>query len=791
MAVARISIFAIQGDLFRLYLLDDPTVMVVASKLSEGLDDIKDWLIHSYQENPWMERPTQCEQELRWVEISIRPELQREAEVGLKAKPSRQGKKSSPSYRATEALHYRIPVVVGEIQDGMLRVVLPTLQRSFYCEPDRDLKELVQHYAQEVLSGFSAREIIQAGIPGLSPAHSASPSPAAGGPGSEKAQTTINSAVDLAPSNSYKILRVNLKLSALVRKARQRQTEVLESVASPMGSKLHKAYGRESLWRSIESALRENCSLLLVGESGVGKTTLLHKAAKELGQGPALEPRVWQSSASRLISGMRYLGEWEERCLEAIGELQAFSGILCIASLRDLISAGGHDAHSSIGAFLVPLLQKGDLQLVIEATPTEWLVCRQLLPELAECLQVVRVPNFERAEAINVLDIMLHRSQQRYRFQMASGLSETIFSLCERFMPYAVFPGPAPQLIPSGKSWFKDTDENKNSQRVVSNMDIVRQFSKKTGLPERFLRDDVRLSTSHLRAELESEIIGQPEAISVALDLLSKFKAGLNDPKRPLGVLLLCGPTGVGKTELAKVLAEILFQDRKRLIRLDMSEYAGYGACERLIGSIYSDKPSDLVRQVKAQPMSVILLDEIEKADPEVFDVLLRMLDEGKLTDPLGTTVSFQSAIVILTSNLGAEQMKKIGLRSKATGSFQGAAQQFFRPEFINRLDAVVSFRSLEHADIYQIALKELRELKSRPGIQRRGIQLSFSAELIDELVKRGHDQKMGARPIQRAIEQWVVAPLSEFLSRRAKLAPKTRLKLSWDVGLRIEIEDG
>jgi ATP-dependent Clp protease ATP-binding subunit ClpC len=787
MAVARISVFAIQGDLLRLYLLDDPTITVVASRLSEAIDDLKDWLIQSYQENPWMERPTQFEQELRWVEIAIRPEFQRtEPEVSIKTKPGRQAKKSGPSYRSTEALQYRIPVVVGEIQEGMLRVVLPTLQRSFYCEPDRDLKELVQHYAQEVLSGLSARGIVQAGMPGLSAGRSTSVSSSAAGSRRDGSLTT-NEAADSTAGTSFKILRFNVKLSALTRKSRQRQTEVLESVASPMGSKLHKAYGRESLWRSIESALRENCSLLLVGDSGVGKTTLLHKAAKELGQGPALEPRVWQSSASRLISGMRYLGEWEERCLEAIRELQAFSGILCIASLRDLISAGGHDAHSSIGAFLVPLLQKGDLQLVIEATPTEWMACRQLLPELAECLQVVRVPNFERAEAINVLDIMLNRSQQRYRFQMASGLAETIYSLCERFMPYAVFPGPAAQLIPSGKSWFQDNGAAKASQRTVSNIDIVRQFSKRTGLPERFLRDDLPLSSSQLRAELESEIIGQPEAISVALDLLSKFKAGLNDPKRPLGVLLLCGPTGVGKTELAKVLAEILFQDRKRLIRLDMSEYAGYGACERLIGSIYSNKPSDLVRQVKAQPMSVVLLDEIEKADPEVFDVLLRMLDEGQLTDPLGTTVSFQSSIVILTSNLGAEQMKRVGLVSRQVGSFKGAASQFFRPEFINRLDAVVSFKALDQAEIQQITLKELRELKSRPGVQRRGILLSFSSELVEELVQRGFDSKMGARLIQRAIEQTVVAPLSEFLTRHPKLEAGTQLKLGWGGSLNIE----
>jgi ATP-dependent Clp protease ATP-binding subunit ClpC len=699
MAVARISVFVIHDDLYRIYLIDDPSVVVVSEQLSTGIEDLKEWLVKSYQDSPWMDQPSQFDQELRWLEIAIRPEFQRSPQTQKEGK----SKKSGPSYRAPNPIQFRIPAIVGEVQEGMLRVVLPTLERSFYCEPDRDLKELVQHYAQEVLNGRSSREIIQTAV----------------FPQQRKPDDNEEA------SKTYQIVRFNIKMSALNPRVRVRHTEVLEAVASPMGSKLHKAYGRESLWRSLEAALSDHCSILLVGESGVGKTTLLHKAAKELGQGPAGEPRVWQSSASRLISGMRYLGEWEERCLEAVRELQGFSGILCIDSLRDLISAGGRDASSSIGAFLVPLLQKGDLQLVIEATPSEWLACRQLLPELAECLQIVRVPNFERNEAISVLEIMLNRAQQRYRFQMGSGLAETIYSLCNRFMPYAVFPGPAAQLIPNAKSWSNE-EKAAGRERRIRPIDIVRQFSKKTGLPERFLRDDLTLSTAQLRSELESEIIGQPEAISIALDLLAKFKSGLNDPKRPLGVLLLCGPTGVGKTELAKVLAEILFQDRKRLIRLDMSEYAGYGACERLIGSIYSNKPSDLVRQVKAQPMSVILLDEIEKADPEVFDVLLRMLDEGKLTDPLGTTVSFQSSIVILTSNLGADQMKKVGLVSKPTGSFQGAAAQFFRPEFINRLDAVVSFRALQHPEIHQIALKELRELKSRPGIQRRGLQLEL-----------------------------------------------------------------
>jgi ATP-dependent Clp protease ATP-binding subunit ClpC len=264
-------------------------------------------------------------------------------------------------------------------------------------------------------------------------------------------------------------------------------------------------------------------------------------------------------------------------------------------------------------------------------------------------------------------------------------------------------------------------------------------------------------------------VIGQEAACRAATGVITTFKAGLNDPGRPLGVLLFSGPTGVGKTELARATSDYLFghgAGRDRLLRLDMSEYAGHGSSERLVAD-GNGEPSDFIKRLRAQPFCVVLLDEIEKASPDVFDMLLAVFDEGRLTDRFGRVTNLQSSVIILTSNLGSARDAGMGFGNAPGPDYDAEVMRFFRPEFYNRLDAVVAFAPLEEATIRKIAAKELAELARREGLARAEVKLSWDDDVVALVARAGFDRRFGARPLQRALEELVVTPLARQLARQ------------------------
>jgi ATP-dependent Clp protease ATP-binding subunit ClpC len=319
--------------------------------------------------------------------------------------------------------------------------------------------------------------------------------------------------------------------------------------------------------------------------------------------------------------------------------------------------------------------------------------------------------------------------------------------------------------------------------RLLSAADASAAFSDYSGLPVRLIADEVLLGESQIAAELEREVIGQDGACQQAARVLARFKAGLNDPERPCGSLFFVGPTGVGKTELAKALTRLMFGDESRMIRLDMSEFMLPGSAQRLLWTGRGVK--SLVEQVRQQPLTLILLDEIEKAHGEVFDLLLGALGEGRLTDDSGRLVDLRMAIIVMTSNLGVRRGGGLGFDDlgtsgagvaggKAAHDLMMSVRQHFRPEFFNRIDQVVPFGALDEEDLLKIVSLELHKVAQRAGLTRRHIQITASEAARRELARLGYDPARGARPLKRVIEERIITPLAIALASDPTLRDRT-----------------
>lgn len=702
-------------------LAEEPGVVAVRATQSEALGELQDYLTFLHRSQPWLPGPELDQVSLTSVAVKLRAEYQLDGRV----------------FPVDPPVEMRFGCLYGPHESGLWMATLPTLELQFLYQEGRDLKELVQHYVQDRLAGQTPGQLLRHLLP-----------------------------------PRLELARIAVRVRRVEERAPDPSYQALEAVADRLGpssfkNRLSRAYGRETVVGELEQRVSDQqASVLLVGPSGAGKTAVVLEAARR-----HRKLSLWLTSAGRLVAGMSYLGQWEERCEALIADLARCHGILCVENLLDLVRIGGAQPSSSVAAFLAPYLERGELQLVAEASPDELEACRRLLPGLVDLFQVLPVPTLGPSETIEVLQQVAALLEQQTRVAFDPGVERDVYRVFARFAPYRAFPG-------AGASFMRELAEN---YPRVDRGSVLRHFGQRTGLPEVFLRDDLPLEAEAVLAELESQVVGQPAACQVAADLVTTFKASMNDPERPLGVLLFCGPTGVGKTELARTLARTFFgaSGEERLVRLDMSEYAGSQASERLLGHL-SGQPSRLVRELRRQPFALVLLDEIEKAHPEVFDVLLRVMDEGCLTDAFGRSTWFRSAVVIMTSNLGAESLRQAGLTPRnVRGSYDSAAMTFFRPEFYNRIDSLVQFEPLERDVIAQLARNELKALERRRGLEQREIRLEPSLEVLELLVRRGYDHRYGARPLQRAVETLIVRPLAEFLLRHPELgATLVRLEL-------------
>jgi ATP-dependent Clp protease ATP-binding subunit ClpC len=728
---------------------DDDFTSGIAQTPAEAMIQLKDYLTWLYREQPWRGAPDLLDPRLITIRVDVRPEYKIERRV----------------YPGDEPIILRVPCVAGRQEDGLQVGALPTLGIRFYYYEQESLKDLVIHYVQEKLKGMTPQQIAR-----------------------------------YLPPRSAMIDEVRINVTEKAWRGDDRiELENLKAVAEPLGDRsvrrqFSRAWGRDKeIVDLIKRSRIEKANVILVGEPGVGKTSVLVDAVRQIEriaeerESETKKPHLyWSTSGARLIAGMKYLGQWEERVEKVIAELSRVDGVLCVDHLLDLVRTGGRDASDSIATFLLPYLQRGELHLIAEATPAELEACRRLLPGFADAFQILKLEPFERDQALAILDHVAANLKQNLGLAIDEGVTDLIYRLFRRFAPYEVFPGKVVGFLRElGECVAAEKSTTMTSARVLKG------FIRRTGLPELFLRDEFPLDRASVVETLRQQVIGQEEAVRVAADLIITFKAGLNDPQRPLGVLLFAGPTGVGKTELAKAMSRFLFghgEAKDRMVRLDMSEYTGWGAAERL-RTAPDGAPSKLLKSLREQPFVVLLLDEIEKADPEIFDVLLSVFDEGRLTDRYGRTTTFRSAVIIMTTNLGADKLDAIGfgdqIRHVQSASYVAEAMSFFRPEFFNRIDEIVRFHPLDREMILSIAGKELGEIASREGLTSNGIKLVWSDEIVRHLAREGFDPRYGARPLQRTIETLIVAPLARFLVERPDLK-NASIRLSLDADQRL-----
>ncbi len=564
------------------------------------------------------------------------------------------------------------------------------------------------------------------------------------------------------------------------RHARQREKPrpILRQVATDLTQeKLLPVYERTRAVELLATSLtgRNPRSVLLVGPSGIGKSAVFRELVRrrfdfQLGSTP-----FWETSGSRLMAGQSAFGAWQERCQRVIREAGKTRAIVHLGNLMELFQVGRHESSpfGMAGLFRLALV-RGEMLAVTECTLEQLTLLERDQPQLVEAFVRLELEAPTREESLSVL----MQSSVDLGFRGPLDTLETIEALHRRYAAYSAFPGRPLRFL---AALIKE-DRQADPARAAA------AFSRDTGLPAWLVDDSVPFSPGEARQWFSSRVLGQPEAIEQVVDRLAALKAGLTRPARPIASFLMIGPTGVGKTETARALAEYLFSDRNRMVRFDMSEFSDPGAVERLVG-----EEGLLTARVREHPFSVVLFDELEKAHPDFFDLLLQVLGEARLTDAAGRLADFSNSVVLMTSNLGAQEFQKgsLGLRersSSAQESFTAAVRAALRPELFNRLDRVLAYAPLDQETLLAIARRELDQVATRDGLLRRPVGLELSSESAATLARIGYDPRYGARPLKRALERTLMAPLAEELNR---VSPEVALEISVDSELRLQTRIG
>jgi ATP-dependent Clp protease ATP-binding subunit ClpA/ATP-dependent Clp protease ATP-binding subunit ClpC len=529
-------------------------------------------------------------------------------------------------------------------------------------------------------------------------------------------------------------------------------------------------------------------SVAVVGPPGAGKTELLRQwVADRLAEdGYHLHhnldrcAHVWRLTGKRLIAGMAYLGQWEERCLALVEEAKHHRGILWIEDLHLFGRLGqSRQSERSFADFFRGPVRRGDLCVVAELTPEQHARLERDAPGLAEALALVAVPAAGVGETAQLLLHEVRALEVRLKgVAMHPFAPRTALELGSALFPWRARPGVAIEIIRRVGEEAAGRPADASSvlgEREVGPADVLDYLARTTGLAARLISLDAPLDVAEVEAAFAARVIGQPVATKVAADVILKVRAGLADPGRPVSTLLFTGPTGTGKTELATAIAEYLYGDQSRLVRIDMGELSGGDAVARLIGDRWST--GLLTSRVRAQPFCVVLLDEIEKAHRGALHLLLQLFDEGRLTDASGEVASFASAVVIMTSNLGSKNASPIGFgdtRDRVLADVARAVREFFPVELFNRIDQVVPFAPLTEDVAAKVVDKELAKLLARRGLRERNTYVYAGAAVRRRAVADAFDPRYGARTVKRWLEDHVGGSLVDALAG----APPARLRI-------------
>ena len=586
-------------------------------------------------------------------------------------------------------------------------------------------------------------------------------------------------------------------------------------------------------------ARRTKNNPVLIGEPGVGKTAIAEGLAQQIVQNEVPEilrdKRVMTLDMGTVVAGTKYRGEFEDRLKKVMDEIrQAGNVILFIDELHTLIGAGGAEGAIDASNILKPALARGEIQCIGATTLDEYRKYIEKDAALERRFQPIQVDEPSAEEAIQIIYGLRDRYEAHHRVKITDEAVEAAVKMSDRYISDRFLPDKAIDLIDEAGSKvrlrsyttppnlkeleakleavrseknaavqsqefekaasFRDKEQKikdkletmKNTwkekqgkeESEVTVEDIAAVVSMWTGIPVSKLAQTESEKLLKLEDKLHERVIGQKEAVDAISRAIRRARAGLKDPKRPIGSFIFLGPTGVGKTELARALAEVMFGDEDAMIRVDMSEYMEKHSTSRLVGSppgyVGFDDGGQLTEKVRRKPYSVILLDEIEKAHPDVFNILLQVLEDGRLTDSKGRTVDFRNTVVIMTSNVGADALKynkHVGFNLQEAGKtdykdMKGKMleelKKAFRPEFLNRLDEMIVFHSLEKEHLKQIVTLMTEQLAKR--LKEQGIELVLTEAAQDKITTEGYDPTYGARPLRRALQKHVEDRLSEEL---------------------------
>ena len=614
-------------------------------------------------------------------------------------------------------------------------------------------------------------------------------------------------------------------------------------------SKIDPVIGRDTEIQRVIQILsrRTKNNPVLIGEPGVGKTAIAEGLAQRIVTGNVPEilrnKRIISLSISSMLAGAKYRGEFEERLKKAIDEVQQHDDmIIFIDEIHTLVGAGATEGAMDAANILKPALARGEFQVIGATTLDEYKKHIEKDAALERRFQPVQVGEPNEEDALEILKGLRDRYEAFHKAKITDEALKAAVTLSSRYITDRFLPDKAIDVVDEAASkvrmkvfsaapdvkaledrlntvkkekeaavtsqdfekagklrdeeqaLVKEIDDKKSVAKeesdqklVVTEDDIAAVVAQWTGIPVAKIAEEESQTLLHLEVELHKRVVGQDDAVTAVAKAVRRARAGLKDPKRPIGSFLFLGPTGVGKTELARALASSLFGDESAMIRLDMSEYMEKHTVSRLVGAppgyVGYEEGGQLTDAVRRKPYSVILLDEVEKAHADFFNILLQVLDDGRLTDSQGRTVDFRNTVIIMTSNLGAKALHKnsseLGFLApkksesstnqsnsidfkEAKKSVMDAVKRHFRPEFLNRIDEMIVFHPLTEEDLKHIVSILMSDVTKR--LKERELQLEITSEAMQLLVKEGSDFTMGARPLKRAIQRLIEDPVSDLI---------------------------